>query len=53
MIADVLDLARTRYAGTNHTHLSELLAEREGIDVGRTTLRRILGSIPVGGRIVR
>ena len=28
--------------GTNHTHLGELLNEREGIDVGRTTLRRIL-----------
>ena len=35
-------LARTRYAGANHTHLSELLSEREGLDVGRTTLRRIL-----------
>ena len=30
------------YAGTNHTHLSELLSEREGIDIGRSTLRRIL-----------
>ena len=28
--------------GANHTHLSELLSEREGIDIGRTTLRRIL-----------
>ena len=35
-------LASTRYQGANHTHLSELLAEREGIDIGRTTLRRIL-----------
>ncbi len=26
----------------NHTHLSELLSEREGLDMGRTTLRRIL-----------
>ena len=33
-------MARTKYAGANHTHLSELLSEREGID--RTTLRRIL-----------
>ena len=40
--AAVLHLARTRYTGTNHTHLSELLREREGIDIGRTTLRRIL-----------
>ena len=38
----VLHLARARYAGTNHTHLSELLSEREGIDIGRSTLRRIL-----------
>ena len=29
----MLRLARTRYAGTNHTHLSELLSEREGIDM--------------------
>ena len=35
-------LARNRYEGANHTHLSELLSEREGIDIGRTTLRRIL-----------
>ena len=26
----------------NHTHLSELLREREGIDIGRDTLRKIL-----------
>ena len=31
-----------RYEGANHTHLSELLSERDGIDIGRTTLRRIL-----------
>ena len=40
--SEVLHLARTRYTGTNHTHLSELLSEREGIDIGRNTLRRIL-----------
>ena len=33
---------RFRYAGANHTHLSELLSERDGIGIGRTTLRRIL-----------
>ena len=38
----MLRLTRTRYSGTNHTHLSELLREREGIDVARSTLRRIL-----------
>ena len=35
-------MARAKYSGANHTHLSELLNEREGIDLGRTTLRRIL-----------
>ena len=42
VVADVVHLARTRYEGANHTHLSEFLAEREGIHIGRTTLRRIL-----------
>ena len=38
VVADVVRLARTRYEGANHTHLSELLSEREGIDIVRTTL---------------
>ena len=38
----VVHLARMVYEGANHTHLSELLSEREGVDMGRTTLRRIL-----------
>ena len=38
----VIHLARTVYEGANHTHLSELLSKREGLDMGRTTLRRIL-----------
>ena len=42
VIADVVHLAGTRYQGVNHTHLSELLSERDGINIGRTTLRRIL-----------
>ena len=42
--ARVLHLARTRYAETNHTHMSELLKEREGIDIARSTLRRLLVS---------
>ena len=42
LMAYVVHLVHTRYGGANHTHLSELLAEREGIDIGRTTLRRIL-----------
>ena len=40
--AEVLRLARTTYSGVNHTHLCELLREREGIDIARNTLRRIL-----------
>ena len=42
LATDVVLLARTRYGGVNHTHLSELLREREGIDIGRNTLRKIL-----------
>ena len=42
LVTEVVHLARTRYAGVNHTHLAELLAEREGILIGRTTLRRVL-----------
>ena len=42
VVADVVHLAGTKYEGANHSHFSELLAEREGIDIGRTTLRRIL-----------
>ena len=38
MATHVVDLARTRYAGVNHTHLSELLRDREGIEIGRSTL---------------
>ena len=35
-------LASTTYAGANHTHFSELLREREGIDLSWPTVRRIL-----------
>lgn len=38
----VVDLVRDRYAGANHAHLADLLAEREGIALDRTTIRRIL-----------
>jgi transposase len=38
----VVLLARTTYAGCNYQHLSELLAEREGIVLSRSSLRRIL-----------
>ena len=33
---------RNGYAGANHTHLTELLREREGIDLSRPTVRRTL-----------
>ena len=38
----VLALVRDRYGGVNHTHLAELLAEREGLVVSRSTVRRLL-----------
>lgn len=40
--AAVSSLATGRYAGVNHTHLAELLAEREEIVLPRSTLARIL-----------
>ena len=42
LATDVIRLARSRCVGVNHTHLSELLREREGIEIGRDTLRKIL-----------
>ena len=41
-------LASTDYAGANHTHLTELLREREGIDLSRPTVRRILVKAGIG-----
>ena len=38
----VRELAKGVYAGLNHTHLTEMLAEREGIGLSRSTMRRIL-----------
>ncbi len=40
--AAVVKLATNHYAGANHSHLTELLQEREGIDLSRPTVRRIL-----------
>ena len=34
-------VVRERYGGINHTHLSELLAEREGLALSRSCLRRL------------
>ena len=40
--AQVVALAQTRYRGCNHQQLAELLAEREGIVVSRSSVRRLL-----------
>ena len=38
----VVALAQERYGGINHTQLTELLAEREGVMLSRPTVRRLL-----------
>jgi len=38
----VVEMAQERYRGINHTHLGELLEEREGIVLSRSTVRRLL-----------
>lgn len=38
----VSELARTKYAGFNFSHFTESLAEREGIRLSRSSVRRIL-----------
>jgi len=40
--ARIRDLAQGRYQGVNHCHLTELLAEREGVMLSRSTVRRLL-----------
>jgi transposase len=40
----IIAVARERYQGVNHTHLAELLAEREGLTLSRATVRRLLVS---------
>ena len=40
--AAVVRLAATRYPGANHTHLTELLEEHEGLALSRPTVRRIV-----------
>ena len=44
----VVELATHRYQGANHTHLTELLKEREDIDLSRPTVRRILTKAGIG-----
>jgi transposase len=40
--ARVVELARDKYTGFNHQHLTEMLAENHGIELSRPTVRRIL-----------
>ena len=46
--ARILQLARTTYAGFNDHHLCEKLVEKEGLSLGRETLRRLLRSAGIG-----
>ena len=46
--AAVVRLASTKYSGTNHSHLTELLRERDGINLSRPTVRRILVKAGIG-----
>jgi transposase len=40
--ARVVELAKDKYRGFNQQHLTEMLAENEGIELSRPTVRRIL-----------
>jgi transposase len=42
MQGDVLRFVKGKYADVNDTHLAELLKEREGVAMGRESLRRLL-----------
>ncbi len=42
MRQQVVAMAQERYREINHTHLAELLAQREGIALSRSTVRRFL-----------
>jgi transposase len=44
----IVELARTRYRGVNDSHLAELLAEDEGIAIGRSSLQRLLRRAGIG-----
>ena len=46
--AAVVKLASNGYAGANHSHFTELLQEREGIELSRPTVRRILVKAGMG-----
>ena len=42
MIAQVVELAETKYRGFNQHHVTEMLAEREGLDLSVSSVHRIL-----------
>jgi transposase len=44
----VIELATTTYTGCNYQHLRDLLAERDGIQLSRTSVRRILLAAGIG-----
>jgi transposase len=46
--ARIVELAGTRYRGVNDSHLAELLAEDEGIVIGRSSLQRLLRRAGLG-----
>lgn len=46
----MIGLARTKYIGLNHTHFSEMLAEREGITLSRSSVRKILIDAGIASR---
>ena len=41
----VIELARTKYQGYNHQHLTEELVEKEGLQLSRSSVRRILREV--------
>ena len=43
----IIDLVQGEYAAFNQQHYTELLAEREGISVSRSTVRRILSDVGI------
>ena len=49
----VIELAQSRYYDFNFSHLSEMLAGREGINVSRETLRFWLRPLGFGGKVRR
>jgi len=43
----IVELVQGKYTGFNQQHYTELLAEREGISVSRSTVRRILSDVGI------